>query len=187
MAIDYSRAPHAWEKEKSNFVALLDLKLEEVERGRAVMRMPYRSEITNGTGAVHGGAIVSLCDTVFYVALASIYGREQDTTTVALQCNFLAPAGPPHDLVAEARVLRGRPPHRLRRGLRAQRRKDRRARDAQLPQHLSRRETSRKPRLPELRTGSTAVRRTATTSTCAPARGSFPSPASRCRCSTRAF
>jgi uncharacterized protein (TIGR00369 family) len=71
------------------------------------MRMPYRREITNGTGAVHGGAIVSLCDTVFYVALASIYGRDQDTTTIALQCNFLAPAGPPHDLIAEARVLRG--------------------------------------------------------------------------------
>src|SRR5580700_503890 len=86
MAIDYSHAPHAWEKEKSNFVALLDLKLESVE---------------------HGGAIVSLCDTVFYVALASIYGRDQETTTVALQCNFLAPAGPPNDLVAEARVLRG--------------------------------------------------------------------------------
>jgi acyl-coenzyme A thioesterase 13 len=90
MTIDFSHAPHAWEKEKSNFVALLDLKLE----------------VTNGTGAVHGGAIVSLCDTVFYVALASIYGREQDTTTVALQCNFLAPARPPHDLVAEAKVLR---------------------------------------------------------------------------------
>ena len=70
------------------------------------MRMPYRAEITNGTGAVHGGAIVSLCDTVFYVALASIYGRDQDTTTVALQCNFLAPATAPHDLVAEAKVLR---------------------------------------------------------------------------------
>jgi uncharacterized protein (TIGR00369 family) len=107
MSIDFSRAPHAWEKEKSNFVALLDLKLESVEHGKAVMRMPYRAEITNGTGAVHGGAIVSLCDTVFYVALASIYGRDQDTTTIALQCNFLAPAGPPHDLVAEARVLRG--------------------------------------------------------------------------------
>ncbi len=51
-AIDYSHAPHAWEKEKSNFVALLDLKLESVEHGRAVMRMPYRPEITNGTGAV---------------------------------------------------------------------------------------------------------------------------------------
>jgi len=107
MTIDYSRAAHAWEKEKSNFVALLDLKLENVERGRAVMRMPYRPEITNGTGAVHGGAIVSLCDTVFYVALASMYGRAQETTTVALACNFLSPAGPPHDLVAEAKVLRG--------------------------------------------------------------------------------
>ncbi len=106
MAIDYSHAPHAWEKERGNFVLLLDLQLESVERGKAVMRMPFRPEITNSTGAVHGGAIVSLCDTVFYVALASIFGREQDTTTVALQCNFLAPAKPPHDLIAEARVLK---------------------------------------------------------------------------------
>ena len=106
MAIDYDHAPHAWEKERGNFVLLLDLKLEKVERGMAVMRMPFRPEITNLSGGVHGGAIVSLCDTAFYVALASIYGREQDTTTVALQCNFLAPARPPHDLVAEARVLK---------------------------------------------------------------------------------
>ncbi len=106
MAIDYSHAPHAWEKERGNFVLLLDLQLEKVERGKAVMRMPFRSEITNGTGAVHGGAIVSLCDTVFYVALASIFGRDQDTTTASLQCNFLAPALPPHDLIAEARVLK---------------------------------------------------------------------------------
>ncbi len=106
MSIDYSSAPHAWEKERGNFVALLDLKLERVEHGKAVMRMPYRPEVTNGTGAIHGGAIVSLCDTVFYVALASIFGREQETVTVALQCNFLAPALPPHDLVAEAKVLK---------------------------------------------------------------------------------
>lgn len=103
---DFAAAPHRWEKEKSHFVALLDLKLEKVEHGKAVMRMPYRPEIANGTGAVHGGAIVSLCDTVFYVALASIYGRDQDTVTVSLQCNFLAPALSPYDLVAEATVLR---------------------------------------------------------------------------------
>ena len=84
--------------------------------------MPYRPEITNGTGAVHGGAIVSLCDTVFYVALASIYGRDQDTTTASLQCNFLAPAEPPHDLIAEANVLRAGRRIVLRRSLRAQQR-----------------------------------------------------------------
>lgn len=85
---------------------LLDLHLESAGGGKAVMRMPYRLEISNGTGAVHGGAIVSLCDTVFYIALASIYGRDQDTTTAALQCNFLAPALPPHDLIAEANVIK---------------------------------------------------------------------------------
>jgi len=103
---EYAHLPHRWEKEKSHFVKLLDLKLESVERGRAIMRMPYRADLSNGTGAIHGGAIVSLCDTVFYVALASIYGREQDTVTASLQCNFLAPALPPNDLLAEAIVLR---------------------------------------------------------------------------------
>ncbi|HVA33641.1 MAG TPA: PaaI family thioesterase, partial [Candidatus Baltobacteraceae bacterium] len=29
-----------------------------------------------------------------------------ETTTVSLQCNFLAPALGPHDLIAEARVLK---------------------------------------------------------------------------------
>jgi len=106
MQIDQERARRQWDKEKSHFVALLDLKLESVDKGRAVMRMPYRSEISNGTGAVHGGAIVSLCDTCFYIALASIFGRDQDTTTAALACTFLAPSLPPHDLVAKATVLK---------------------------------------------------------------------------------
>ncbi|MHB8152517.1 MAG: PaaI family thioesterase [Vulcanimicrobiaceae bacterium] len=106
MSSDRDAAMRQWNKEKSHFVELLDLHLVSVEHGRAVMRMPYRHEISNGTGAVHGGAIVSLCDTTFYLALASIYGRDQDTTTVSLQCSFLAPARPPHDLIAEATVLR---------------------------------------------------------------------------------
>jgi uncharacterized protein (TIGR00369 family) len=82
------------------------LRLERVERGKARMRMPFREEITNIAGGIHGGAIVSLCDTCFYVALASIYGREQDTTTASISCSFLRPALPPHDLIADATVLK---------------------------------------------------------------------------------
>jgi uncharacterized protein (TIGR00369 family) len=106
MSIDTRAAIHEWDKQRANFVELLDLKLESVGKGTAVMRMPYRSQVTNGTGAIHGGAIVSLCDTSFYVALATIYGTDQETTTAALACNFLAPAKPPHDLVATAEVLK---------------------------------------------------------------------------------
>jgi uncharacterized protein (TIGR00369 family) len=104
--IDLERAKRAWDKERANFVRTLDLKLEDVGKGSARMRMPFRSEVTNGTGAIHGGAIVSLCDTCFYIALASIYGRDQNTATAALSCNFLAPARPPHDLIADAIVLK---------------------------------------------------------------------------------
>jgi uncharacterized protein (TIGR00369 family) len=85
---------------------MLDLRLEEVGDGTARVRMPFRAELTNGYGAVHGGAVVSLCDTCFYLALASVYGLDQETVTAALSCNFLAQARPPHDLVAEAVVLK---------------------------------------------------------------------------------
>ena len=95
--IDVEAAKRTWDKERANFVHALDLKLEDVGHGSARMRMPFGATVTNGTGAIHGGAIVSLCDTAFYVALASLYGRDQNTATAALTCNFLAPARPPHN------------------------------------------------------------------------------------------
>lgn len=102
--IDVGAAIERWDKQKANFIKTLDLHLVDVAHGEASMRMPYRETVTNGTGAVHGGAIVSLCDTVFWVALASIYGPMQVTATAALSCAFLRPALPPHDLIAHARV-----------------------------------------------------------------------------------
>ncbi len=104
--IDVGKAIRTWDKQKANFVQTLDLHLEHVEHGKATMRMPYRPQVANGTGAVHGGAIVSLCDTCFYVALASLYGHDQPTATASLTCSFLRPALPPHDLLAHATVLK---------------------------------------------------------------------------------
>jgi uncharacterized protein (TIGR00369 family) len=104
--MDMREAIRSWDREKANFVQMLDLSLEYVDRGKARVRMPFREEITNIVGGVHGGAIVSLCDTCFYIALASIYGKEQETTTTSISCNFLRQALPPHDLVADATVLK---------------------------------------------------------------------------------
>ncbi|GAC1308231.1 MAG: hypothetical protein NVS2B3_06270 [Vulcanimicrobiaceae bacterium] len=102
--IDVGAAIARWDKLKADFIKTLDLHLLDVSHGEASMRMPFRAQILNGAGAVHGGAIVSLCDTVFWVALSSIYGPSQPTATAALSCAFLRPALPPHDLVAHARV-----------------------------------------------------------------------------------
>ncbi len=95
-----------WDKQKANFIKTLDLHLVDVAEGRATMRMPFREQVMNGAGAVHGGAIVSLCDTTFWVALASLYGPMQPTATASLSCSFLRPALAPHDLIARATVLK---------------------------------------------------------------------------------
>ncbi len=104
--LDVGAAIRSWDKQKANFIETLDLHLEHVEHGKSRMRMPFRSQVLNAAGAVHGGAIVSLCDTSFYVALASIYGPMQPTATASLTCSFLRPALPPHDLIAHATVLK---------------------------------------------------------------------------------
>jgi uncharacterized protein (TIGR00369 family) len=103
---DLNAAIERWDKQKANFVKTLDLQLVDVGHGTAKMRMPFRSQVMNGAGAIHGGAIVSLCDTTFWVALASIYGPTQPTATASLTCSFLRPALPPHDLIASATVLK---------------------------------------------------------------------------------
>ena len=103
---DVDAAIERWDKQKALFIKTLDLHLEDVGEGKARMRMPFRSQVMNNGGAIHGGAIVSLCDTAFWVALASIYGPKQPTATASLTCSFLRPALPPHDLIAHATVLK---------------------------------------------------------------------------------
>ena len=103
-APDLAFAIAMWEKQKTHFVKMLDLQLEDLGGGKAQLRMPFGEHVLNGSGAVHGGAIMSLCDTAFWVALASLYGPSQPTATASLTCSFLRAALPPHDLVAHATV-----------------------------------------------------------------------------------
>jgi acyl-CoA thioesterase len=104
--LDREAAKTMWELQKRYYIATLDLHLEDVGPGEARMRMPFREAVMNNAGNVHGGAIMSLCDSAFWVALATLYGPFQPTATASLTCNFLSPARPPHDLMADAKVLK---------------------------------------------------------------------------------
>ncbi len=104
--LDRSAALRMFESQRHTFTATLELQLVDVAYGEAIMVMPFRPAVQNGAGNVHGGAIMSFCDSVFWVALATVYGREQPTATASLTCNFLRPARSPHDLRAHAKVLK---------------------------------------------------------------------------------
>jgi uncharacterized protein (TIGR00369 family) len=107
LSVDLDGVRAHWSAHHPEFATYLGLQLEEVGPGSAVMRLPFRTELANGAGAVHGGAIASLCDTVFYVAHATVFGWEQPSVTTALTCNFLAAARTATDLVAHANVIKG--------------------------------------------------------------------------------
>ena len=106
LRLDREEAVAMFDTQRRYFNATLDLHLIDIKYGEATMRLPFREAVMNGAGNVHGGAIMSLCDSVFWVALATIYGRQQPTSTASLTCNFLRPARPRHDLIGQAKVLK---------------------------------------------------------------------------------
>lgn len=77
--------------ERVHFFQLVGMQVEEVRRDYCRMLLPYRPELEQGAGLVHGGAIASLLDTVVVPAIGSAYGPDAEFATVDLHVQYLAP------------------------------------------------------------------------------------------------
>lgn len=95
--------------EAHGFLSWLNLEVEELERGRIVMSVPYDEKLVNPgsqVGSIHGGVAASLIDTASGFALRSTF--DDPTTgslaTTDLNVTYLRPAT--NDLRVEAEVLR---------------------------------------------------------------------------------
>jgi uncharacterized protein (TIGR00369 family) len=104
--VDPSLVRQWWADQRSPFAALLNLTLDEVGDGHAVMRLPYTPALRNEGDGIHGGAIASLCDSAMYVALLSAVGTAAQLVTVHLTVAFLGAATPGTDLLASARAVK---------------------------------------------------------------------------------
>src|ERR1700737_2707940 len=62
-----------------------------VDRGldSALIRLPYREEITNGSGTVHGGVLATLADTAVAFALATNFDGKMGFATTDLTIHYL--------------------------------------------------------------------------------------------------
>jgi uncharacterized protein (TIGR00369 family) len=90
------------------FPTFLGAVLEEVRTDYARMRLPYRPELRQPAGVVHGGVIATLADTVVVPAVGSAYAEARQLFTVDMQVRYLAPIVE-EDAVAEGWVTqRGR-------------------------------------------------------------------------------
>jgi acyl-CoA thioesterase len=95
-------------KEVSPFGRHIGVEILEAEDGFARIRLPYRPEITNPAGKLHGGAIATAADTSMAVAIGSVLGEPGRHSTVKLEIRYKS-AVTDGEIIAEARVVRRKP------------------------------------------------------------------------------
>jgi uncharacterized protein (TIGR00369 family) len=91
--------------DRTYFPMLVGLKVEEVRTDYCRMRLPFRPELEQPAGVVHGGAIATILDSVVVPAVGSAYEADQRYSTVDMHVQYLAPLVQ-EDGVAEGWVVR---------------------------------------------------------------------------------
>ncbi|MBI3769977.1 MAG: PaaI family thioesterase [Deltaproteobacteria bacterium] len=92
-------------KGEALFPALVGIVIEEVRLDYARMRLPFRPQLNQPAGVVHGGAIATLIDTVVVPAIGSAWDERRPLLTISMQINYLnVVAG--EDAIAEGWVER---------------------------------------------------------------------------------
>jgi uncharacterized protein (TIGR00369 family) len=78
--------------------------LEELALDYAVLKLPYREEVSNGSGTVHGGILATLADTAVAFALSTNFDGKMGFATADLTIHFLRRAR--GDVWARARIVK---------------------------------------------------------------------------------
>ena len=83
----WARFPRGWDR--PYFPTLVGLELEEVRTDYARMRLPYRPELLQAQGIVHGGAIASLLDSVLVPAVGGVLDPKLFVGGLIQRCTFV--------------------------------------------------------------------------------------------------
>ena len=90
------------------FPELVGIEMLEVRRDYCRMRLPFRPELEQPMGIVHGGAIATLIDVVVVPAIGSGYDQEVGFSTVDMQIQYLRPLKQESAIAEGVVVKRGR-------------------------------------------------------------------------------
>ena len=86
----------------------LGFELVSLSVERAVMRAPYREDLVGDpvTGVLHGGVVTALLDHASGLAAFAGLGGNDATATLDLRLDYMRPAEPGRDVIAEARPVK---------------------------------------------------------------------------------
>lgn len=113
-AEDFDLLPRSVAEAWSNFLTwddqvyfpqMVGIEVEELRRDYARMRLPWRPELNQPQGLMHGGAIATLIDTVVVPAIGTAYDTPRPFSTIEMSVRYLGPVRK-EDLVAEGWITR---------------------------------------------------------------------------------
>jgi uncharacterized protein (TIGR00369 family) len=91
--------------ERQGLMKYLGAELGSLEPGGAVIRVPFRGELTQQHGYFHAGVTGAIADSACGYAAYTLMAADDSVLTVEYKMNLLAPADG-EELVAQARVVR---------------------------------------------------------------------------------
>ena len=97
-----SRIRASFQRQKA--MGLIGASLTKVEPGRVEVTLPWRDDLTQQKGFIHGGIIGMIADTACGYAAYSLMPADSSLVTVEYKINILAPAL--GSLVARGEVIR---------------------------------------------------------------------------------
>ncbi|PWE18871.1 thioesterase [Marinicauda salina] len=92
----------------SPHAAALGFELISITPGAASMRAPYREDLIGDpeTRVLHGGVVTALLDHACGMAAFAGMGGEEPTATLDLRLDYMRPAQPGQDVIAEATAIK---------------------------------------------------------------------------------
>ena len=88
----------------SPYYRLLGMEVLECREGYARFRLPFKGELKQLAGVVHGGAIASVVDSAGAIAVLATAQNSAGVATAEMKLNFITPTSA-NDLFAEAHVV----------------------------------------------------------------------------------
>lgn len=87
------------------YYRLLGMSASSDGPGKSRVALPFRADLVQLYGGVHGGALLSLADAAVNIAVATTFEGDETTATVDVSMSFLSPVGQ-RDVAAEGVVTR---------------------------------------------------------------------------------
>lgn len=91
--------------DQTYFPNLVGIRLDEIRRDYARMSLPWRPELNQPQGLIHGGVVATLIDTVVVPAIGSAYDGPRRFATIEMSVRYLNTIRQ-EDLVAEGWVTK---------------------------------------------------------------------------------